>query len=214
MNVAVIGAGNMGSAFARRLSASGHEVAITSKGMESARKVAAETGPNVRAVPTNRVAEGADIIIAATPAGEQVNAVRSIGGTAGRVVVDIANPLTSDFLGLTVGHITSFAEELAKQLPGAKVVKAFNTVFAQVLAEGGDFGGRRIQVFFAGDEDEAKEKVRALIESCGFEAVDAGPLQNARYLEPLGGLNIWFGYVAGRGAQILPVWLSRQGPAT
>jgi predicted dinucleotide-binding enzyme len=90
------------------------------------------------------------------------------------------------------------------------VVKAFNTIFAQVLNEGADFGaGRRAAVFYAGDDERAKQSVRTLIESMGFEATDAGPLQNARHLEPLGMLNIWFGYTAKRGTGIAPTWISR-----
>ena len=112
--------------------------------------------------------------------------------------------------GLAIGQTTSAAEEIAKAFSGAKVVKAFNTIFAQVLNEGADFGGgRRAAVFYAGDDEEAKRSVRTLIESMGFEATDAGPLRNARYLEPMGMLNIWFGYMAKRGNGIAPTWISR-----
>jgi 8-hydroxy-5-deazaflavin:NADPH oxidoreductase len=85
------------------------------------------------------------------------------------------------------------------------VVKAFNTVFSAVLGSepGGD---SKVQVFYAGDDAGAKDTVRRLAESIGFEPVDGGPLANARYLEPLGMLNIWFGYVGGRGTNIAPRW--------
>jgi predicted dinucleotide-binding enzyme len=77
---------------------------------------------------------------------------------AGKVVIDITNPLTADYMGLTLGHSTSAAEEIAQAVPGAEVVKAFNTVFAQVLAEGADFGnGRRSSVFVASDSARAKQ---------------------------------------------------------
>jgi hypothetical protein len=85
-------------------------------------------------------------------------------------------------------------------------VKAFNTIFAQVLGTAPD--RTRAQVLYAGDDAGAKAAVRALIESAGFEAVDAGPLTNARLLEPLGMLNIYLGYAAGRGTGIAP----RVGP--
>ena len=68
-----------------------------------------------------------------------------------------------------------------------------------------------MEVFYAGDDSNAKEAVRALIDTLGFEPVDAGPLQNARYLEPLGMLNIWFGYMAKRGTNIAPAWLKAAG---
>ena len=123
---------------------------------------------------------------------------------------DISNPLTSDYMGLTIGHSTSAAEEIAKAVPGAHVVKAFNTVFAQVLQEGPEFAdGNVVPVFYAGDDPAAKNQVKELIESTGFAAVDAGPLRNARYLEPLAGLNIYFGYGAGQGTAIAPAWIKR-----
>ena len=92
-----------------------------------------------------------------------------------------------------------------KAIPGTKVVKAFNTIFAQVL---GAAGGTRAQVFYAGDDAGAKTAVRALIESLGFEAVDAGPLASGRLLEPLGMLNIYLGYAGGRGTGIAPAWVA------
>jgi hypothetical protein len=82
-------------------------------------------------------------------------------------------------------------------------VKAFNTVFAQVLGAR-PTGAARVQVFYAGDDDAAKRTVRSLIESMGFEPLDAGPLSNARYLEPVGMLNIYLGYVANMGTDIAP----------
>jgi NADPH-dependent F420 reductase len=210
MKISIIGSGNMGSAFARRVSASGHEVTIASKRMEHAKEAASKVGAGVRAVPLDNSAQDADIIIAATPYDQQANGLRSAGRLSGKTIIDISNPLKSDYSGLVLGHTTSAAEEIAKALPEAKVIKAFNTIFAQVLSEGADFGGgRRAAAFYAGDDERAKQSVRILIESMGFEATDAGPLQNARYLEPMGMLNIWFGYTAQRGTGIAPTWLTR-----
>jgi predicted dinucleotide-binding enzyme len=113
-------------------------------------------------------------------------------------------------MGLTIGHNTSAAEEIAKAIPTAEVVKAFNTLFAQVVAEGASFAnGQTAASFVASDSERAKATAKALIESIGFQAVDAGPLKNARYLEPLGGLNIYFGYGAGKGTSIAPTWINR-----
>jgi 8-hydroxy-5-deazaflavin:NADPH oxidoreductase len=86
-----------------------------------------------------------------------------------------------------------------------KVVKAFNTVFAAVLGTQPG-GGSKVQALYAGDDAGAKDTVRRLAESIGFEPVDAGPLANARYLEPLGMLNIWLGYTGNRGTNIAPRW--------
>ena len=137
-------------------------------------------------------------------------ALRSVGDLAGKTVIDITNPLTPDYMGLTLGHSTSAGEEIARAVPGAEVVKAFNTVFAQVLAEGADFGaGQKVTVFLASDSEPAKQTARALAESMGFNTQDAGGLKNARYLEPLAGLNIYFGYGAGLGTAIAPTWIRK-----
>jgi NADPH-dependent F420 reductase len=205
MKVGVIGAGNMGSAFARRLSAAGHEVLIASRDIEDARQVAASVGDRVRAVPLQQLADSADVLIAATYFPSQVEALRASGNLDGKPVVEISNPLKPDMSGLAVGFTTSAAEEVARAVPGAKVVKAFNTVFAQVLADQpARADAARVQVLYAGDDDAAKGTVRALIESMGFEPLDAGPLSNARYLEPVGMLNIYLAYVAKMGTDIAP----------
>jgi NADPH-dependent F420 reductase len=205
MRVGIIGAGNMGSAFARRLSAAGHDVVIGSSDIEDARKVATTVGSKVRAVPREEVAENAEVVIAATPFANQVAALRASGKLDGKTVVEISNPMTEDMSSLAIGLTTSAAEEVAKAVPGAKVVKAFNTVFAQVLSSPPTAASAaKVQVFYAGDDDGAKRIARSLVESMGFEPVDAGPLSNARYLEPLGMLNIYFGYVAQMGTDIAP----------
>ena len=209
MNVLVIGAGNMGSAFVKQLVTAGHQVAVTARNAEKAQAVAT-ANPGARAVASANAASQADVIVLATAYGDAVSALKSVGDLHGKVVIDITNPLTADYMGLTIGHSTSAAEEIAEAIPEAKVVKAFNTVFAQVLAEGANFGhGHVVPAYFAGDDAAAKTNVSALIESTGFKAVDAGPLKNARYLEAVAGLNIYFGYGAGKGTSIAPFWLER-----
>ena len=197
----------MGSAFASRIAAAGHEVRVASKDAAHAKKLADATGHGAVAVPLSEVAAGADVLIAATPAGSQIEALREAGDLRGVTVIEIANPLKPDYSGITVGHTTSFAEEVAKLFPQAKIVKGFNTTFAQVVREAPDFGGRRPTVFLAGDEHVAKSKASELATSIGFEAVDAGPLSNSRYLEPMGFLNIYLGYTAKWGTGIAPAWL-------
>jgi predicted dinucleotide-binding enzyme len=209
MNVTVIGAGNMGSAFVKQLTRAGHQVLVAARDAGKAAQVAA-AHPGAQAVPVAGAAEGVDAIVLATGYGDAVAALRSVGDVNGKVVIDITNPLNADYMGLTIGHGTSAAEEIAKAEPGAEVVKAFNTVFAQVLADGADFSnGQQVQVFVASDSERAKQTARALAESMGFSAVDAGGLKNARYLEPVAGLNIYLGYGAGLGTGIAPVWIRK-----
>lgn len=209
MKITVLGAGNMGAAFVKQLTRAGHQVSVTARDAAKAEQVARQN-PGARAVPVAGAARDADVIVLATGFGDAVAALQSLGDLQGRVVIDITNPLTADYMGLTVGHSTSAAEEIAKAVPGAELVKGFNTVFAQVLAEGADFGqGRRVPVFLASDSARAKELAKAVAQSIGFDVVDAGGLKNARYLEPLAGLNIYLGYGAGLGTSIAPSWISK-----
>jgi len=190
MNITVIGAGNMGSAFVKQLHAAGHSVKVTARSQDKADKLAAAY-PGVKSVHHHL-------------------ALQSLGDLQGKVVVDITNPLTADYMGLTLGYSTSAAEEIAKAVPGAQIVKGFNTLFAQVLAGGADFGnGQKASVFLASDHAAAKQTVTQLAQSLGFGVVDAGGLKNARYLEPLAGLNIYLGYGAGLGTAMAPVWIHK-----
>ena len=206
MKVLVIGAGNMGSGFVKQLSAAGHSVRVTARDAAKAASLASQY-PNASAVPAAGAAEGQDLVILATGYGDAVSALQSVGDLQGKVVVDITNPLTADYMGLTLGHSSSAAEEIAKAVPGVNLVKAFNTVLAQVLGQGAALAnGSKVSVFYAGDDGAAKLTVKELVESLGFVAVDAGALKNARYLEPVAGLNIYFAYGAGRGTAIAPAW--------
>lgn len=209
MEITIIGAGNMGSAFVKQLVRAGHQVRIASRDGAKAAQLAA-AHPGAKAVEIAGAADGADTIVLATGYDSAIAALSSVGDLQGKVVIDITNPLTPDYMGLTLGHNSSAAEEIAKAVPGAEVVKGFNTVFAQVLNEGSDFGhGRRVSVFVASDSARAKQTATALAQSMGFEVVDAGGLKNARYLEPLAGLNIYLGYGAGLGTTIAPAWIRK-----
>jgi predicted dinucleotide-binding enzyme len=209
MKVTVIGAGNMGAAFVKQLTRTGHQVTVTARNLEKAQTVAA-ANPGAVAVVAANAAAATDVIVLATGYGDAVGALHSLGDLKGKVVIDISNPLTADYMGLTLGHSTSASEEIAKAIPGAEVVKAFNTVFAQVLSDGADFGnGQTVTVFVASDSERAKQTARALAESIGFATVDAGGLKNARYLEPIAGFNIYLGYGAGLGTSIAPAWIKR-----
>ncbi len=209
MKVTIIGAGNMGSAFVKQLVRAGHEVSVTARDSAKAAQVAAAY-PGAKAVAVAGAANGADAVVLATGYGDAAAALQAVGDLQGKVVIDITNPLTADYMGLTLGHSSSAAEEIAKAAPGAEVVKGFNTVFAQVLGDGADFGeGRKVTVFVASDSARARQTATALAQSMGFEVVDAGGLKNARYLEPLAGLNIYLGYGAGLGTAIAPTWVHR-----
>ncbi|MBL9016257.1 MAG: NAD(P)-binding domain-containing protein [Myxococcales bacterium] len=183
--IGIIGTGNVGGALRR--------------GLERARqsvRAAGEDKAEVRAV-----AEWADIVILAVPFGALPDVAATIAPLVkGKTIVDVTNALTED-MKLAVGYTTSGAEELQKLLPTAHVVKAFNTQFAQHM-DSGRLGEDRLTVFAAGDDAKAKRAVMDLASGIGFDVVDAGPLANARLIEPLGYLNIQLGYVLGLGTEI------------
>ena len=204
MNITIIGSGNMGTAFAQQLHAAGHALNIVGRDGAKARALAERFGASAE----HARAASSDLVVLATHYDEAVRVLRDVALPDGAVVVDITNPLTSDYMGLTLGHTSSAAEQIAAAFAGLRVVKAFNTVFAQRLAAGARAGdGQVVPVFVAADDAQAKARVSELARSMGFDVIDAGPLRNARYLEPLAGLNIYLGYGAGLGTAIAPTWL-------
>ncbi len=209
MNITILGAGNMGAALARQFTRAGHKVRISSRNPEKAKAVAAGSPGVVVSQPADALGDSS-VVVVATGYADAVPALKALGSLAGKIVIDITNPLSADFMSLTIGHDTSAAEEIAKAVPEAEVVKAFNTVFAQVLAEGPAFPhGQTAPVFVASDSERAKQATKVLVHTIGFKPVDAGPLRNARYLEPLAGLNIYLGYGAGHGTAISPAWIRK-----
>ncbi len=128
--------------------------------------------------------------------------VDSIGPSefSGKTVIDVTNVMGQNG-EWTIGYTTSAAEEIAKLLPQAHVVKAFNTQFAKHMSTG-NIGDEQLTLLVAGDDAKAKETVMGLGREIGFDSVDAGPLQYARYLEPLGLLNISLAFVQKMGPDI------------
>jgi predicted dinucleotide-binding enzyme len=182
--IGIIGDGNVGGALAQGLKRAGHDVRAVGNDSAAVRETAA----------------WGEIVLFAVPFGAVDDVVRNAGpALAGKTVVDATNALDAS-MSLAVGFTTSGAEELQKKLPDARVVKAFNTVFAQHMAAG-RLGDTPLTAFVAGDDADAKRAVMELAQGIGFDAVDAGPLKNARLLEPLAFLNIQLGYVLGIGTQ-------------
>lgn len=201
MRIGIVGTGRMGAGLARRLAKAGLQTAIAAREPGKAQALVAKLGPGAISCRPADLARHAGIIVLALPYGAMPQALASLGDLKGKVLVDISNPVTPDYLALTVGHTSSAAEEIQKLAPGARVVKAFNTVFAELLDEPAP-----VQVFYAADDEAAAEQVAELIGYCGFEPVNAGALSNSRYLEPVGELNIHLGYALGWGTKIAPAW--------
>jgi len=182
--VGIIGKGNVGSAIQRGLARVGYEVRVAGRDPGAVRDTGAWAG----------------LVVLAVPFGALDDALRELGDTVeGKVLVDVTNALGPN-MELVLGCTTSGAEELQKKARGAKVVKAFNTVFAQHM-DTGKVKGEKLSLLVAGDDAGAKERVLALGRDIGFDAVDAGPLRNARWLETLGYLNIQLGFVQKMGTE-------------
>ncbi len=145
--------------------------------------------------------EWAEVVILAVPYGAVDDVVRELGASIqGKTLVDVTNAMTED-MQLASGCTTSGAEHLQQIARGARVVKAFNTQFAGHM-DTGQLGGQPLTVFAASDDAQAKQQVMEMANGIGFIPIDAGPLQNARLLEPLGYFNIQLGYALGLGTNI------------
>jgi 8-hydroxy-5-deazaflavin:NADPH oxidoreductase len=204
MKLAVIGSGNIGKSIGAWASRVGYEVIFSSKNLEHAKDAARIAGKNSKSDGIPEAVAQADLVLLSVPYITVKEVLSGIGSLAnGKTLIDVTNALSPDYTSLAVGFTTSAAEEIQKLVPGAKVVKAFNTVFAQVYAsQNPEIKGNKVSVFYAGDDDDSKSKVADLIGKMGFDAVDSGPLKSARILEPLALLNISLGYSLGHGTHI------------
>jgi len=180
MKVGILGAGSVGRALAGLIRAAGHEPLIS------------ERSPSGDTVSFEEAATAGEIVIIAVPYNATEVLLPSLASAlAGKTVVDATNPLNDDWSPKVLGAETSAAEEIAKLLPDAHVVKAFNTVFADIMTPEKLIRlGVRVTGFIASDHDGARRQVADLAEGMGLAPVETGPLATARYLEAMAHLNI------------------------
>ena len=181
--ISIIGTGGMATAIGGRIAKAGHAVEVVSRDAAKARALAGQVGAGAT-TGTFGAAPAGDIVILAVPYAAVLDVVKKYGeGLAGKLLVDITNPINSDFTGFVTPGNSFGAQEIAKGAPAdADVVKAFNTQFSHVLAAG-PAEGHPLDVFIAGDDAQAKARVSAFIESLGLRPMDTGPLPMARTLE-------------------------------
>jgi NADPH-dependent F420 reductase len=198
MEVAIIGAGNVGRALATSFARAGHSVVIASRDPEDAGAVAAATGARVAGTNADAAAQAEVVVLAIPFTSAEAVAAEIRSAVAGKAVVDATNRMAFGPNGPTIDSGESNAERLAAWLPDAHVVKAFNTLFAShqadPVAEGVQLDG-----FVAADDVEAKSKILELVGSIGLNPVDVGPLDRAQQLEQLAFLNIALN-ISGDGA--------------
>ncbi|MDB5655661.1 MAG: oxidoreductase [Tardiphaga sp.] len=181
--ISIIGSGGMAAAIGGLAAKAGHTVEVMSRDTAKARALAAQVGAGAT-TGTFGAAPAGDIVILAVPYAAVLDVVRQYGEKlAGKVLVDITNPVASDHMSFVTPADSFGAQEISKVAPAdAEVVKAFNTLFSHVLAAG-PVRGHALDVFIAGDDAPAKARVSAFIESLGLRAMDTGPLPMARTLE-------------------------------
>ena len=204
MKLGIVGSGNIGKGIGSWAAKVGYEVTFSAKNEAGAKAAAQAAGHSAKAASVRGAVETADLVLLAVPYGAVKEVLTEIKPLLrGKTVIDATNALSADMSSLMLGFTTSAAEEIAKLAPDAHVVKAFNTVFAQIYAsQNPKIQGKAISLFVAGDHKEATEKVQALITKMGFDVVNAGPLKSARNLEPLAMLNIALGYGQGLGTSM------------
>lgn len=196
MNIGIIGTGNMGTGLAKHWAKAGHSIMFGSREPDRARAAAAAIGGGAQGGTQEAAAAFGEVVLLATP----WNATRALAQSLpldGKIVIDCTNDLSPTRAETTVGT----AQEVAQWARGARVVKAFNTVFFQILhAE--QISGERGTVFIVGDDAAAKSVVGGLIRDAGFEPFDAGGLKNAHYIDRLAALIVELGYGQGHGKNI------------
>jgi hypothetical protein len=188
-SISIIGLGQMARILAARALGGGNAVEVIGRDAAKAADLAGALG---RGATTGKfgAAPAGDIVILAVPYASAAPVASQYGDAlAGKVIVDIANPFNPGATGLATPDGTSIAQEVAKAAPAsAHVVKAFNTIFGNVLAQ-----GRPLDVFIAGDDTQAKASVSAFIESIGLRPLDTGDLKMAHWLEGAGLLMVGLG---------------------
>lgn len=200
MNIGVIGTGNMGSSLGKIWAENGHKLMFSySRDAAKLDKIAQSIGSNATVGTPAEAVAFSDVVVLAVPYGAIEPALQAAGSLDGKILFSIVNALLPDMSGMAVGTTTSAAEEIAKLATGARVVEGL-PVFAEVLnSPSRRFGDQLATVFYSGDDAAAKQVVADLLRETEAEPIDAGPLKNARYVEPAMMLLIQLAYAQQLG---------------
>ncbi len=202
MNIAIVGSGKMGSGLGGIWAKKGHHIIFSYSRNPEKLQALARAHPGASAAAPAEAVRQSDLVLLSVPWSAIDDALKAAGPLDGKIVIDCTNPVTPK-MELAVGLTTSAAEEISGKAPGAKVVKAFNTAFAELYhSDTRLFGLRMVTMFYCGDDAEAKKTAAKFISSTGFTPIDCGPLKCARYLEPIAMLMIQLGRGMGMGTDI------------
>lgn len=187
MKIGIIGSGNIGGTLGRHWAKAGHEVMFSSRNPEQLQSMAAEAGAKTGTV--EETAAFADVILLAIPFGKVPDVAKQMGRLERKIIIDATNPYPQrdgDVAQQVIDDESQTATGfVASQFPGTQTVKAFNSIYFKVLAEQAFLeGADRIAVQICGDDTQAKQTVKHLIEEIGFATQDLGNLSSGRLFEP------------------------------
>jgi predicted dinucleotide-binding enzyme len=205
MRIGILGSGLMGGKLGTIFARAGHEVVFSyARHQEKLTGLARDAGGNARAGTPGEAAEEADALLLAVHWSRVDDVLAQAGDLSGKVIVSCSLPMNADDTELAVAHTSSGAEELAKKIPEARVVCAFNTVPSEVLFSVFEARGQatRPSLVYCGDDSGSKEVAAELIREVGFNPVDAGPLRIARYTEPFALLVAQLAYEGTEGPEL------------
>jgi predicted dinucleotide-binding enzyme len=205
MRIGILGSGLMGGKLGTIFARAGHDVVFSyARHQEKLERLAREAGGAARAGTPGEAAREADAILLAVHWSRMDDVLGQAGDLSGKAIVTCSLPMNADDTGLVLAHTTSGAEELAKKIPEARVVSAFNTVPSEVLFDVFESRERpaRPSLVYCGDDAGSKELAAGLIRDAGFAPVDAGPLRIARYTEPFALLVAQLAYEGDEGPEV------------
>ena len=212
MNIAILGTGAWGTILGKAFTAQGHPVYFGSRTPDGKKEWAAAMGPSVQVGSYRQAGAFGEVVVVATPwpGSGTADALAAAGPLLGKILVDATNALRADYSPLQFAQAGSAAEEIARLQPGARVVKAFNTLSGYTLGNGRlRFGETSVTGFYCGDDAAAKQVIAGLMRPAGLAPLDAGPLANARHLESLGQLLISLAFAQGLGVDAGFAYLHR-----
>ena len=202
MDIAILGTGRVGGALGIRWAQKGHQIiyGVRDPNNEEVQTVLEKSGPNASAASVRDAAARSQVILLAIPWDVTKEILAAIAPLDGKIVIDCINPIKSDFSGLEPGAAPSANAQIVEAAPGAKVVKAFNTVSDATMVNP-CYDEQKAAMFYCGDDAEAKSVVHQLTAELDMEPIDAGPLKNAAHLESLAMLYIHLAIFGGWGAE-------------
>jgi 8-hydroxy-5-deazaflavin:NADPH oxidoreductase len=208
MRIGILGSGLMGGKLGTLFARAGHDVTFSyARTDRKLKKLAKEADGGARAGSPAEAAREADVLLLAVHWSRVDDVLKQAGDVSGKVIITCCLPMNGSDTELVVAHTSSAAEELAKKAPKARVVSAFGTVPSEVLfgvfkAKGRKKRKNRPSMIYCGDDKKAKKVAATLIRDVGFEPIDAGALQLARYTEPLSLLIAELAYEGDAGPEI------------